>query len=178
MNNTDDLRTRLVPAVCTQCGAALEVDPSQEAAVCPYCNMPYIVEKAVRNYNIRNAKIEHADTVNIDMKGTADSFFRFLGTQLSESRAIRREERREEREEERAIHRAFFRFFGYAVIAMFVLAVIMILVQTIRGDFDETDSAAYSEEEAACFLLPENDAAGFRNLNKCSATESEYMIML
>ena len=45
MNNTDDLRTRLVPAVCTQCGAALEVDPSQEAAVCPYCNMPYIVER-------------------------------------------------------------------------------------------------------------------------------------
>ena len=37
----------LVPARCTCCGAALTLDPSQEAAVCPYCNTPFIVEKAI-----------------------------------------------------------------------------------------------------------------------------------
>ncbi len=43
--------TRLVPATCTQCGAALQVDPDREAAVCPYCGTPYIVEKAIQYYN-------------------------------------------------------------------------------------------------------------------------------
>ena len=90
MSEENDLKTRLVPAVCTQCGAKLEVDPTQDAAVCPYCNTPYIVDKAIQNYNVQNAKIEHADTVKIDMKGTADSFFGFLGKQLSESREIGR----------------------------------------------------------------------------------------
>ena len=52
MSSVDDLRARLVPAVCTQCGAALEVDPTQEAAVCKYCNTPFIVDKAIQNYNI------------------------------------------------------------------------------------------------------------------------------
>ena len=88
MSTKNDLRTRLVPAVCTQCGASLEVDPSQEAAVCRYCNTPFIVEKAIQNYSIQNAKIEHVDTVNIDMKGTADSFFGFLGTQF-EAKSIK-----------------------------------------------------------------------------------------
>ena len=37
-------KTNLVPAVCTQCGAKLEVDPDQEAAVCPYCGTPFITE--------------------------------------------------------------------------------------------------------------------------------------
>ncbi len=42
----------LTKATCTNCGAALEVDSSKEAAVCPYCNTAYIVEKAINNYNV------------------------------------------------------------------------------------------------------------------------------
>ena len=64
MSNENDLRTRLVPAICTQCGGQVEVDPTQEAAVCKYCGTPFIVEKAIQNYSIQNAKIEHVDTVN------------------------------------------------------------------------------------------------------------------
>ena len=41
-----------VPAKCTSCGAALQVDSNQEAAVCPYCSTPYIVKKAIQNYHI------------------------------------------------------------------------------------------------------------------------------
>ncbi len=45
----------LVAAKCTQCGAELEVDNTQEAAVCKYCGTPFIVEKAINNINIKNA---------------------------------------------------------------------------------------------------------------------------
>ncbi len=44
----------LVKAICETCGGQLEVDNSLEAAVCPYCRTPYIVEKAIKNYNISN----------------------------------------------------------------------------------------------------------------------------
>ena len=47
----------LVAAKCTNCGAALSVDPGQEAAICNYCNMPYIVERAIQNYNVTNISI-------------------------------------------------------------------------------------------------------------------------
>ena len=53
----------LVIAKCTQCGAALEVDQTMEAAVCPYCKMPYIVEKAINIYNIQNSLKENSDFV-------------------------------------------------------------------------------------------------------------------
>lgn len=41
----------LVAAKCTQCGAELQVDSSHEAAVCQHCGTPFIVEKAINNYN-------------------------------------------------------------------------------------------------------------------------------
>jgi tetratricopeptide (TPR) repeat protein len=49
----------LVQAKCTTCGAALEVDSSNEAAICPFCKSAYIVEKAINEYHVT------ADTVNI-----------------------------------------------------------------------------------------------------------------
>ena len=56
----------LVPAKCTQCGATLTIDPSQDAAVCPFCNTPFVVEKAINNYNVTNnttiGKVEHVST--------------------------------------------------------------------------------------------------------------------
>jgi len=134
MSSTEDLRARLVPAVCTQCGAALEVDPTQEAAVCKYCNTPFIVDKAIQNYNIKNAKIEHVDTVNIDMKGTADSFFGFVGKQMSESREVRREERRAWREQSHQESMAFMKIFMYMMIGMFALAAIWFIIMQIKGD--------------------------------------------
>jgi hypothetical protein len=53
----------LVSAKCTSCGANLEVDNAKDAAICPYCNTPYVVEKAINNYCISNNIT--ADTVNI-----------------------------------------------------------------------------------------------------------------
>lgn len=42
---------RLIPGICTQCGATLSVDKEKDAMVCPYCNTPFIVEKAIQNFN-------------------------------------------------------------------------------------------------------------------------------
>lgn len=53
----------LVPAKCTQCGSSLTVESSQDAAVCPFCNTPFITEKAINNYYTTN-NIK-ANTVNI-----------------------------------------------------------------------------------------------------------------
>ena len=61
----------LIQAKCTNCGANLEVDSSKDAAICPYCKAPYIVEKAINHYNTTNHI--HADVVN--MYGGANSDF-------------------------------------------------------------------------------------------------------
>jgi DNA-directed RNA polymerase subunit RPC12/RpoP len=57
----------LVPAKCTQCGASLEIDSDQEAAVCSYCHQAFIVEKAITNYVISNATI-NTETVNVSFQ--------------------------------------------------------------------------------------------------------------
>ena len=51
----------LVPAKCTQCGATIKVDSSQDAGICEYCGMAFVTEKVINNYNniynIENAVI-------------------------------------------------------------------------------------------------------------------------
>lgn len=54
----------LVKAKCTSCGGILETDNSKEAAICPYCGAPYVVEKAIKNFN----------TVNNISAGAVNSF--------------------------------------------------------------------------------------------------------
>lgn len=60
----------LVQAKCTNCGANLEVDNSKDAAICQACGTPFIVEKAINNYNITN-NIK-ADVVNVYGGNSAD----------------------------------------------------------------------------------------------------------
>lgn len=45
-----------VPAICTQCGAQIEVDDTHEAGICQHCGTAFITEKAINNYttNITN----------------------------------------------------------------------------------------------------------------------------
>lgn len=54
----------LIPGICTQCGATLSLESNSDAMVCPYCNTPFIVEKAIQKYNITN-NIK-ADTIIIN----------------------------------------------------------------------------------------------------------------
>jgi hypothetical protein len=41
----------LVPAICTQCGAQIEVDNTHEAGICKHCGTAFVTEKAINNYN-------------------------------------------------------------------------------------------------------------------------------
>lgn len=59
----------LVPAKCTQCGASIEVDPSQEAGICKSCGTAFITEKVIKNYNTFNVD----KSVNIYLGGKGDS---------------------------------------------------------------------------------------------------------
>lgn len=61
----------LVPAICTQCGAQIEVDDTHEAGICKFCGTAFITEKAINNYvvnntiNVQNASI-NVSNVNIE----------------------------------------------------------------------------------------------------------------
>ena len=58
-----DQSTKLVPGTCTNCGASLQVDPSLQAAICPACGTPYIVQQAINNFSIGsigNISVENA----------------------------------------------------------------------------------------------------------------------
>ena len=112
---------KLVPAICTQCGATLEVDPSQETAVCKFCNTSFIIEKAINNYNVKYANIEHADNVNVDLTGSVKEVLDFAGKQMSESRAERKEKRKIEAENDRNFIRTFFKYFFIFAVVMEVL---------------------------------------------------------
>ena len=72
----------LVPAKCTACGAELSIDSLAEAAVCSFCNTPFIVEKAINNYNsynhyvVQNADIYLHDDRSIENRiNNANVFF-------------------------------------------------------------------------------------------------------
>lgn len=120
----EEKKVKLVPAVCTQCGATLEVDPTKEAAVCRFCNTPFVIEKAINNYNVKFANIEHADNVNIDLKGTVKEVLDFADKQLDKSRENKKETRRIEAENSRQFIMSFFKYFfifAGAVMALWFL---------------------------------------------------------
>ncbi|MBR7007079.1 MAG: hypothetical protein IKH90_00380 [Ruminococcus sp.] len=62
----------LVNAKCTNCGGTLTVDSTKDAAVCDFCGSPYIVEKAIQNYNYYITQNIKADNVNVTAKGEAE----------------------------------------------------------------------------------------------------------
>ena len=65
---------------CPNCGGTLAVDNEKDAWVCPYCNTPFIVEKAINNYNISNTI--NASTVNI--YGGIEKDFKIVAGTLKE----------------------------------------------------------------------------------------------
>ena len=67
-----------VEAKCTNCGAVLPVDSARDAWVCGYCNTPFVVEKAIQQFNITNNI--STPMVNVYGDGTANALYeRALG---------------------------------------------------------------------------------------------------
>ena len=66
----------LVPAKCTECGAAIEVDAKKEAGICEHCGTAFITEKAINNFNnIHNVTNNVTKIINGNEKDEGEDFF-------------------------------------------------------------------------------------------------------
>lgn len=63
----------LVKARCTSCDGELQVDSSKDAAICPYCGTPYIIEKAINNYNKTVNNNFNGANINVNVSGILDA---------------------------------------------------------------------------------------------------------
>ena len=120
--------TKLVPALCTQCGGTVEVDTANESGKCPYCGTEFLIEKAVNNYNVKHATIEHVDSVTIDTSGAVKDVLSFVGDQMKQSRQERREAKAAEREHQKKMDAAFMGMMKYMFIGMFAFAIVAFIV--------------------------------------------------
>ncbi len=66
----------LVAAKCTQCGQNLQIDDTKDAAVCPYCETPFVTEKAINNYKVEIGNVV-VEGMSIETKlNNAEIFFK------------------------------------------------------------------------------------------------------
>lgn len=69
----------LIPGICTQCGATVSVNNDDEAMVCPYCNTPFVVERAVQNFNTTYNIINKITANNVYIQDGKDRCFDIVG---------------------------------------------------------------------------------------------------
>lgn len=90
----------LVPAVCTQCGAPVMVDPKQDAVICEHCGTPFIVSKAINQYNnqysINSASI-NTPKVEVHQKGNIEAALDYIEKKREEKKAEKKQEEERER---------------------------------------------------------------------------------
>ena len=140
---SEEKNVKIVPAICTQCGGTVEVDRTKEESSCPFCGTTFIVEKAINNYNVKYASIEHADNVTIDVGGAVKEVLDFAGNQMKEERKVRQEQRKIDSEIHKRNSAAFFKLFGFMFAGMLVFALIAFVIMQFTGSDGEE---ALSEE--------------------------------
>lgn len=69
----------LIPGICSQCGATLSVDKSKEAMICPYCNTPFVVEKAIQMFNMSYNITNNINAQNVIIEGKDNYDFNIVG---------------------------------------------------------------------------------------------------
>ena len=124
MSESNQTSVKFVPALCPKCGGQLEVDPTQEAAVCQYCGSAFVVEKAINNYTVQNATIEHVDHVTIEQKSHLQSVLDFAGDQLKSIREDSREKRKIEEESKKEFLKNAWKIIAIMFAAMILLFVL------------------------------------------------------
>ena len=127
----------MTPAMCTQCGASVQVDPKQEAAICAYCGTPFIISKGISNYTVQTATVQHVDSINIVKTGAVESALNFADKQIA-----RKAEEKKRIENEARLQRektnAFLKKYWWALAAF---AGVLILIITI-GALNESKVSA------------------------------------
>ena len=58
-----------VPAKCPSCGAVLSVDPSKKTASCEHCGSAFIIDRAIRNYQVKMDGDLNVDKAVINVSG-------------------------------------------------------------------------------------------------------------
>lgn len=115
---------QMTPAICTQCGASVEVDPKQEVAVCKSCNTPFIISKAISNYNVQHATVEHVDSINIVKTSAVHAALNFADKQIT-----RRAEEKKRKEEEERLQReendVFLKKYWWAFASIFIVSILL-----------------------------------------------------
>jgi DNA-directed RNA polymerase subunit RPC12/RpoP len=142
--------TKLVPAICTQCGGSVEVDPSQEKAFCKYCGTSFFVEKAINNYNVQHADIKRVESMNIHhhKRGAVESVLNFVEKQQDkkqkkideENRRLEEEKRKREEQRQKIMNQIFNKEYLKRNLIIVGAVAILILVRGIMGATSEKPS--------------------------------------
>lgn len=163
----------MTPAICTQCGASVEVDSKLEAVICSHCGTPFIVAKAINNYNVQNARVDHVDSINIIKSSAVDSVVKFLDKQITkrtEEKKRIEDEARQQNEKKKAILKKYWWVFAVFFVGLFLLA-------TLTNEGENIDSTGrISTGFSSSELVGENyeevvyklESVGFTNISTLS----------
>jgi hypothetical protein len=154
------MSTKLVPAICTQCGGSVAVDPSQEKAFCSYCGTPFFVEKAIENYNIQHANIERVESMNIHhhKRGAVESVLDFIEKQKKTP-----EERKQE------VKRSLIAAGALSIIILVLLLVSFFILPTIEeqsheGKVRTPGGSSFHEGRDYNDVVSDFEDSGFTNI--------------
>jgi len=156
-------KAKMVPVICTQCCGKVEVDPSQEKAVCDYCGTTFLIEKAIKEYNVQNARIEHVDTLNIIKRGSLESSFIFVEKLLDKN------QKQKEEQKEKIIR--FIKKHWKPLLAVLGAIVILIVIGSLSytapdhtGEMQPTKSSANYKGKNYKAVMDALQTAGFTDV--------------
>lgn len=124
--------TNLVQAKCTNCGGELTVDTAQECAVCKFCGTPFIVSKAVQNYNVTHNNYT-TNVVNDQRKGAVESLLDYKSRQEDKKYQRAEEKRLCSESKKKSRNRLILWILGWLFIFPVPLTILMLRNKTLRG---------------------------------------------
>lgn len=130
--NASPAETNFVPAICTNCGGELTVDPTQEATVCQYCGTPFVVSKAIQNYEIKHTTYT-TNVVNDQRKGTVESVLNFVSERQDKKQQRIDEMNRRKEEKKRSRNRLILWVLGWLFIFPVPLTILMLRNKSLQN---------------------------------------------
>ncbi len=142
MNNNERKNTKMMPAICTQCGGPVQVDAQRANAICQYCGSQIIIEKpklsAVESVlSFVNDQQKRMDDAKKEKKvGAVQSVLSFVNDQqkrIDDAKKAKKEEERKAREE------ADKSFKKYGLVYLLVLFVLFGFLAFMSSNEEKSD---------------------------------------